>query len=344
MNSYDRVMNTLKGLPVDRVPVFSVLGAYGGKLTNTDLRTLYSDAAAYVAGQQAVQETFGMDLVLATFDYSAVAEAFGGTVAWDDKQAPNMKYPAVTTATAALALSLPDPQRSARLPVILNATRQLAKIYHAQVPVFAAVPGPGALPTMIMGLEAWMDTVLFDKPAAMQILQWSGQFFVAWANALFEAGVTALVITESVASAEISTRTLFAEQFLPHVREIFAQMRGPLVFHHGGGRLNHVLDLLPGLPNLAGVVVSSKDDLGDARSLIGPDLLLVGNLDNLSLSQATAKEIRARSLACLRAAAPHGHYVLSHSAADVPLSTPPENLHAMIAASRDYAALGKDAT
>lgn len=46
MNSWIRVMHTLAGRPTDRVPVLAVLGAYGGRLTGTDLRTLYSDAAA----------------------------------------------------------------------------------------------------------------------------------------------------------------------------------------------------------------------------------------------------------------------------------------------------------
>ena len=66
MNSYQRVMGTLFGQPVDRLPVFAVLGAYGASLTGTDLRTLYSDSSAYVAGQQAVQKLFGLDLVMTT--------------------------------------------------------------------------------------------------------------------------------------------------------------------------------------------------------------------------------------------------------------------------------------
>jgi uroporphyrinogen decarboxylase len=337
MNAHERVMNTLQGRPTDRVPVFAVLGAYGGKLTHTDLRTLYSDARAYVAGQRAVQDTFGLDLVLATFDYSALAEAFGGEVAWFEDQAPNMKRPGARDAAAAMALPLPDPYRTARLPVILEATRQLAGLYQGRVPLFAAVPGPGALPSMVLGLETWLETVLFDEPAASRMLEWSGRFFVAWANALLEAGATGLVVTESVASAEISPRRLFAERFMPHVRTMFARVRGPLVFHHGGGRIGSVLDLLPGVPGLVGVVVSSKDDLGAARQALGPEPLLIGNLDNLSLPTATAAEIRARSLACLQAAAPAGRYILSHSAADVPLSAPPENLRAMIAASEEYA-------
>lgn len=338
INSCERVMNTLQGLPTDRVPVFAVLGAYGGKLAETGLKTLYSDADAYVSGQQAVQNALGFDMILATFDYSAIAEAFGGEVAWFDNQTPNMKRPAVSEASAVAGLKLPDPRRDARLPVILSATRQLVSLYRESVPVFAAVPGPGALPALVLGLETWMETVLFDEDNARRILERTGRFFLDWVHALCEAGVTGLVVTESVASVEISTRDLFAKVFLPHLHDLFGQINAPLVFHHGGGRILHILDLLPGLPGLAGVVVGSKDDLGAARSALGTELTLIGNLDNLSLPAVSAAEIHRRSLACLKTAEPAGRYILSHSAADVPLSTPLENLQAMIEAAGEYAA------
>lgn len=337
MNSYERVINTLQGIPADRVPVFAVLCAYGGKLTETNLRTLYSDAAVYVAGQRAVQQTFGFDLVLAPFDYGAIAEAFGGETAWFTDQAPNMKRPAVNSAAEALTVPMPDPQCTGRLPVILSAVRQLATIYKERVPLFVTIPGPCAFPALVIGLEEWINTLLFDETAAQKLLDYTGAFFVTWANALFAAGITGLVATESMASAEIAPRSLFKERLLPHLQAMFAQLQGPVIFHHGGGQLNHVLDLLPGLPGLAGVTISSKDDLAEARRLIGPDLLLIGNLDNLSFPTATAGEIYTKSLECLRIAAPAGRYILSHSAADIPLSTPPENLRAMIEASEIYA-------
>lgn len=343
MNSYERVMNTLQGKPVDRVPVFAVLGAYGGKLTHKGLRTLYSDVDAYVAGQRAVQEALGLDLVLAPFDYSAIAEAFGGKVAWFADQPPNLKTPAVGSAAAALALPVPDPQRTARLPFIVESARRLTAAYRERVPVFAAVPGPIALPALILGLEAWLDTLLFDEAAASRLLEHTGEFFVTWANALLEAGVTALIVTEGMAAAEISPRSLFEDRMLPHLRAVFARVRGPLVFHHTGGRLAPILDLLPGLPGLAGVVVSSKDDLAEARQRLGPGLLLLGNLDNLSFPTASAGEIRERSLACLRAAAPAGHFVLANSGGDIPLSTPLDNLRAMLDASEAWAAKGSPA-
>jgi len=338
MNSYQRVMNTLGGQPVDRLPVFAVLGAYGGKLTTTDLRTLFSDASAYVAGQRAVQEEFGFDLVMLPFDFSIIAEACGGEVAWSADQAPNMKRPGSRSAEMALARPLPDHLRSGRLPFMLDATRQLAALYKEQVPVIGVLPGPGVLPSLLIGMEQWMETVLFDAGQAQLLLDYTAPFYVSLANALLDAGADCLVITEGMASAEIAPRSLFAERFLPHLSATFSRIHGPKVLHHTGGRLNHVLDLLPGLEGLVGVAVSSKDDLAEARRLLGPDLNLIGNLDNLSMPVLTADDVYEMCQVRLKTAAPAGHYILANSGADIPLATSTENLRAMLAAGADYSA------
>jgi uroporphyrinogen decarboxylase len=336
VNSYQRVMGTLMGQPVDRLPVFAVLGAYGAKLTGVDLRTLYSDASAYVAGQEAVQSAYGFDLVMTPFVYTALSEAFGGETAWSDTQAPNMKRPGIRSAAEVLLAPLPDPQRTGKLPTLLDATRRLADLYKEQAPVIGVLPGPGIMPSLIIGMEQWMETVLFDQELARKLIDHIAPFFVSWANALLAAGADCLVVTEGMASAEIAPRTLFAEQILPHLKTTFTQINGPKVLHHTGGRINHALDLLPGLDGLVGVVVGSKDDLTEARRLIGPDLNLIGNLDNLSFPSVSADKISEMSLSCIRTAAPSGHYILANSGADIPLTTPPDNLRAMLYAANKY--------
>ncbi len=338
MNAYQRVMDTLSGRPVDRLPVFAVLGAYGANLTGTNLRTLYSDATAYVEGQKCLQEKFGFDLVMSVFDYSLIAEAFGGEVAWFSDQAPNMKRPGVRSAAEALSLPLPDPQSTARLPMALDVTRRLAALYKEQVPIISVLPGPCIMPALLVGMEQWMEAVLFDPPLAQRLLDHTATFFVSWANALMAAGADCLVITEGMASAEIAPRRLFEEQCLPHLAAVFSQVNAPKVLHHTGGRIGPVLDLLPGLHGLAGIAVSSKDDLGEARRLIGPDLTLIGNLDNLTLPEVTEQDVYRMSMDRLRVAAPSGPYILCNSAADIPVTTPPENLRAMLAAAINYSA------
>lgn len=336
MNSYQRVMGILTGQAVDRLPVFAVLGAYGGKLTNTDLRTLFSDAAAYVAGQQALQKEFGFDLVMSAFDYSVIAEAFGGEVAWSTDQVPNMKRPAVRKATDVLLLPLPDVSSSGRLPVILEINRQLASLYKEQVPIISVLPGPCILPSLLVGIENWMEAVLFDPELAQRLLEYTAPFFVSWANALLDAGADCLAFTEGMATSAIAPRDMFARQFLPHLQSIFSEIHGPKVISSTGGCMNHVLDLLPGIDGLVGVITGSRDDLSESRRLLGHDLTIIGNLDNLSMPAASADEVYEMSMACLKTAASSGHFILANAGADMPQATPPENLRAMQAATAAY--------
>jgi len=338
VNSYQRVMNTLAGAPTDRPPVFAVLGAYGARLTGADMRTLYSDAAAYVAGQQALQKEFGFDLVLSAFDYSALAEAFGGAVAWSANQAPNLKRPGVRNAADVFAMALPDPNKSARLPVILEVTRRLRDLYKGQVPIVSVLPGPCSLPMLILGIEQWMEMVLFEPETAQKLLEFTAPFYCAWAGALMDAGADCLVVTEGMASSTILPRDTFARQCLPHLRSIFAQISAPLVFHHSGAAIGHILDLLPGLEHLVGVAISSQDDLSEARRLLGPEPTLIGNLDNLTLPVVSAAEVHDLAMRCLRTAAPAGRYILCNAGADVPQATPPENLCAMQQAAAEFSA------
>ncbi|WP_224981348.1 uroporphyrinogen decarboxylase family protein [Geomonas agri] len=338
MNSYRRVMNTLGGLPVDRPPVFAVLGAYGAGLTGCDLRTLYCDPAAYLAGQRAVQESYGFDLVLAPFDFSAISEAFGGETVWGGLQTPNVRrYPA-RTVNEALSLPLPAPSTAARLPVMIEATRGLARCYKEEVPVIAVLPGPGILPALLTGLEQWLETLLFEPEQAARLLDHSSPFLVGLANTLLEAGADCLVFTEGMASAEIAPRGLFADAILSHLTATFGAINGPKVVSSTGGRLNHTLDLIPGLPGVVGAIIGSKDDPAESRRLTPAGFNLIGNLDNLAFASASACEISRLALDRLSAHAPEGHFVLANSGGDLPQNTPAANLKALKESVASYKA------
>ena len=222
--------------------------------------------------------------------------------------------------------------------MMLEATRQLAGIYKGQVPIISVLPGPCILPSLMVGMDQWIEAVLFDGELAQQLLEYSGHFFVNMANQLLEAGSDCLVITEGMATAEIAPRSLFAERFLPHLHSMFRLVQGPKVISSTGGSINQSLDLLPGLDGLVGVIAGSKDDLAEARRLMGPELTLIGNLDNLTIPAASVEEIYEMSLARVRTAAPSGRYILANAGADIPLSTPPENLRAMLAAGAAFSA------
>jgi len=337
MNSYERVMDALNGQPVDRPPVLAILGFYGANLTGTPVDKLYRDADLYVAAQKAIIDTFGIDMALPPFEFSLLAEAFNGGEQFFSNQAPNMNRPPAANISEALALPLPDSHTTARLPFVLETTRKLSAIYHLTLPIFATLPGPASLPVLMMGMETWLETILFDEAAARELLERTGRFWVQWANAQFEAGADVLVVPEGMATRTVTTRDLFQEQLLPHIHICFEQVNGPVIFHHSGGTINHMIDLVPGLPNLVGIGIGSTDNLYEAREKIGPGIPLFGNIDNLSFRSLSADQIRAQATACLNAGKEIGPIILCNAGADLPIDTPPENIHALCEAAKAFA-------
>jgi uroporphyrinogen decarboxylase len=295
MNSFDRVMHTIQGKKVDRIAVAPVLGAYGAKLIKTGLKNLYCDAGVYLQAQIEVQNRFDIDMVLAPFDYSAIAEAFGSRIVFYDNQPPNMKKPAASSAEEFLRIPFPDISSSGRLPEIIRAVGLLAASFKSDKPVFAAIPGPASLPSLVAGIDNWMDILLFQPVQAKKILDYCGKFFIAWGNALLAAGATALIVTEGMAAAEILTPELFASKILPFLKEVFPEIRGAILFHHTGGRINPVLPLLKNIPEILGFALSARDDLIEARNTVGPSTLLLGNIDNISFPVAGSEEYMGQS-------------------------------------------------
>lgn len=336
MNSLERVMGVVTGQPVDRPPVFAVLGAYAARSSGVPLRALYEDAAAHVRGQLALREAFGFDLVIAPFDFSAIGEAFGGQTAWFEHQAPNLRRPAVGTAAEALALTWPSPAAEmGRLQVCPRAAEALAAACGSETPVFGILPGPGGFPALIMGMESWVDTLLFDQARARELLARSVEWLAGWAARLVAAGVTALIMPEPAACSDVLPRGLFLDTLEAPLLSLLPRLGAPVVVHHTGGRVTHLLDRLATWPIL-GVAVGARDDLVEARELLGPGKLLVGNLDNLAFPGWSPEQVAVEARARLEQAFGAGPFILSSSGGDIPLSTPPDTLRALVAACAGF--------
>jgi uroporphyrinogen decarboxylase len=330
-------MGTLLGNPTDRTPAVAVLSAYGAKLTHVELPRLFQDSACYVAGQDAVQEILGLDMVMTPFEFSAIAEVFGAEVVWFAHQPPNVKRPGARSVTEALANPLPPPLRSGRLVVSLEVAHLLHKRYAEQVPVFMPLPSPSALCALILGMEGWIESLLFDTEKAVLLMKRMTPFLLELANAHLQAGVNGIILTEAMASAEILPRNLLEPLILPSLRDFMQEIRGPILFHHSGGSIGHMVGLIPSLPGVAGVSLGACDDLVEARKILGHSMLLLGNIDNLSFPRSSPEEMHKRCLHTLLQSSGKGPFILANSGGDIPLATRPATLLAMKEACTEHA-------
>lgn len=329
MNSLERVLAALQDKPADRPPFFINASLYGSRLTGASLRDHYTQAAIYAEGQMAIRETFCPDLLISPFFVSAIGEAFGSTWQARPTQAPNVVQFAATTAEEMLKLPLPDVDSHPRLVYLRETIRMLAHQYAGEVPIFGVLVSPSDIPPLVIGLEAWMDALLFQPDVARALLDRLTPFFLNLAKAMFQEGATGLALTANLANAFIVTDTIAENLTLPSLRQALAELPGPAILHHGGCPLADQLTRFQGLPNVVAYVLDIGEDLGIARRVLGPGPVLMGNLDGPGLINLRPEDIQAQ---CDQAFSQRGQdrqFILSTCSADIQFDTPHECLAAI---------------
>jgi uroporphyrinogen decarboxylase len=329
MNSMERIQATLAGKPLDRRAIAPVLGLYGARLTNCPLDQYYTDPLAYAAGQTAVRETFRPDVLCAPLAFAEIGAAFGSELIFLDTLPPNIRRPAIQSAEEWDSVVAPDPDVHPRLLYFRDTIRLMAEQHGNEVPIAMVLPIPADIPELVMGLDAWMETVLFDPAGAQRVMDRIIPFYVRLVNGFFAAGATFVVMPCGLASPVVVARDIVTSFTRPILANVLAQLRGPVVLHNVGAPLLAHLDLLTGLPSVAAFIMDQRDDLAQARAVAGPDMVLFGGLDCACLGRMTAAEVEERCRVILEGRRGDVRFVLGTSGPDVAWETPPENIHAM---------------
>ncbi|MHC9542079.1 MAG: uroporphyrinogen decarboxylase family protein [Vulcanimicrobiota bacterium] len=336
MNSMERIQATLAGKPLDRRAIVPVLSLYGARLTDCPLEQYYTDPAAYAHGQSAVRETFQPDVLCAPMAFALIGAAFGSKVHSFADQAPNIRHPLIRSRDEWENLVYPDLDTHPQLLFFRKAIRLMTAEHNGQVPVAAVLPPPVDLPALIMGMEVWLETVLFDADGTQLIMEKVIPFFVRLANSLLDDGAMFIDLPCSFASSAIVTRTIAADFARPALTKALTQLKGPVVLHHGGAPILPHLDLLMGLPSTIGFALDHRDNPGQVRHVVGPNPVVLAGPCGPDLGRMTSTQVENECLAVLQDRRQDAHFILATSGADIPLSTPPENIHAMRKAAESF--------
>jgi uroporphyrinogen decarboxylase len=329
MNSRERVFATTQGQPVDRRPFTAMLSLYGAKLTGCPLERYYRDGHSYAEGQQAVRETFRPDILFSPMVCVAEGEAFGSEVRILKGYAPNLASPAIDVPARIDTCSIPDVDSHPSLVYVRQALRRMVDDHGDETLIAAILMSPVDLPLMILGLDRWLETLLFDADGVRRVLDVTVPFFHRWAAALLADGAHVLALPAAMFNPAVTTRTIAEEIAFPALEQAFAAVGAPIVIHHAGGTFLEYIDLYARLPNVAGIVVNHGDDFSEVRHRGGAGFTLFGGMDGPQLARSTPDEVVRRASLILEDRRDDARYVLSTSNADVSWDTPEETIHAL---------------
>ncbi len=346
MNSRQRVLHAIRRQPTDCIPAAPFMYDLAAAAIGMPLLEYYTRADSLARAQLALHEMIGQDVISVGSDNYYIAEGFGCRTTRGEDELPSLETPAVESLEDVYRLEVPDPLSQGRMPMMIDAIRQVRRAVGDQVAVRCPGTGPFALASYFVGTQQWLlevgmaDAGLEEHqlPAIHHALQLAADALIRFGQACWDAGADIIQCGDSLSSCDVISPRAYQRFAMPYQQKVFRAWReygitGSLL--HICGNSTKVLSLYRDT-GADLIEIDNKVDLGLAKQTIGGDVTLVGNVHTVTeLLQGTPDSVRAAARRCIEQAGDTGF--LLGSGCLVPRRTPLENVRALVNAAHEHA-------
>jgi len=338
MNGRERVLAFLDGEPTDCLPCLPITMQFAADRVGIPYKEYATDHRALVRGQMHVAEMFDLDYVNTMSDPACEAADLGAAVVFSPDAPPALDETnsLLEDKTRLARLRVPDPWRPGSR--MLNRVQAIA-LYKERVGgeklIEGWIEGPIAQAADLRGINRVMLD-LYDDPAFVRdLFDFVVELELAFARAQIEAGAEMIGIGDAAAS--LVGPAFYEEHVWAHEKRMVDGVRamGARVRLHICGNTRRMLGAMGRL----GCDVVDLDYLApmaEGRAAMGPDQVLLGNIDPVSvLRDSTPAQVSDAVAACHRAAGPR---FIVGPGCETPRDTPDENFRALVRYAKEHCA------
>ena len=337
MTSRERTVAALTGKPYDRIPVNLLMSDHAARVIGVTVGEYQTSARLMAEGQLAAWRSYGMDLINTGPGLTGIAEAAGSRLAFPDNTAYVVET-AIQETSDLDRLQVPDPHHDGRLPLFLEAASLVIEDAGDQVPVSLTTAGPFTTAANLRGTEHLLRDLRRDPEFVHRLLRFATDSIIRFASEVVLLGGR-IGLAEPVASGTLISRKQFLEFAAPYLTEVIGtvgKLAGSPPSLHICGNSSKIW---PDMADTGAGLLSLDDevDIAEARAAVGDRVALLGNIrPTATMVMGTPADVRANVLECLAKGVgnPKG-YILGMGCA-LPINTPPENVHALVAAAREF--------
>jgi len=333
MNSRERVLGTIAGHPVDRLPVMPITMMFAAEQAALPYGKYALDSRILVESQLRTVERFDFDHVSAITE-TREARDCGATIRYFDNQpyAIDESSARLATKTDLASLKAPDPTSAPAMSDRLDAIRCLRAAVGNDKIVEGWVEGPCGAGADLRGINTLMLDFADDPAFIQDLFDFVLNLAIRFGQAQAQAGADVVGIGDPAASL-VGPR-IYRDFVFPYEKQLVEGLHaaGLKVRLHICGNTKRILPEL-GQLGCDLIDIDSAVDVADARARIGPQPALLGGIDPVRVLQTgTPAAIKHALHACHEAAG--ARYVVG-AGCEVPPGTPHANIQAML----DYAAV-----
>ncbi len=332
MNSRERVFTHLGAGAVDRLPLMPITMMFAANRIGARYRDYCTDYRVPVEGQMRVAEDFGFDYVNTMSDPAREAADCGAAVEYFDNQPVALvEERALLADKARLAtLKVPDPTVTPRMLNALKALELFKARLGKEKVIEGWIEGPIAEAADLRGINTVMMD-FFDDPAFVKdLFAFVVELELRFASEQIKTGAEVVGIGDAAAS--LVSPEIYETFVWPCEKQLIDGIHatGAKARLHICGNTRRLLKPM-GTLGADIVDLDSLAPLDEARRLMGPDEVLLGNLNPVTvLRDGAPGDVTAAIAECHRQA---GARFIVGAGCEVPRDTPDANLHALA----DYA-------
>lgn len=328
MNGRERILAMLEGRSVDQLPLMPITMMFAGDHAGVKYGAYASDYRVLAEAQVATARDYQFDYVSAISDPSREAADCGADVQYFDNQPP-----AINETNALLGdksvldrLEIPDPLSEGRMLDRVRGVELLREKTGGDKLVEGWIEGPCAESADLRGINTLMLDFYDDPDFVRRMFDFVLEMELRFAKAQIDAGADLMGVGDAAAS--LIGPQLYEEFVWPYEKKLVDGLHalGTKVRLHICGNISKILS---GIGQLGCEMVDLDYfvSVADARRAMGPDQVLLGNLDPVrTLRDGTPESITAAVAQCHREAGPR--YIVG-AGCEIPRATPPENVLAL---------------
>lgn len=320
-----RIKKNKRAMPVLTFPAIQLL--------NTSVEKLISDSNLQSEALKLINQRCHPLAIMGFMDLSVEAEAFGANIRFSEDEVPTVVGSIIKSEEDAINLKVPK-VGAKRTRIYLDAMKK-AKQEIKDCPVFAGCIGPFSLAGRLLGVSEAMISC-YDEPEMVHlVLKKATEFLINYLQAYKDLGIDGVFMAEPLAG--ILSPNLCDEFSSRYVKEIVSALDDDsfLVAYHNCG--NNTLKMVDMILSTGcrlyhfGNAISIEQML----KLMPKDVMVMGNIDPVSLKDASKEDVIAATNALLEAIGDVDNFVIS-SGCDIPPFAKWENIDAFMKTAQEY--------
>lgn len=335
-----RLAAAANGKILDRIPVFCNLLDQGAAELGLSIKEYYSKGEHVAEAQLKMRRKYGYDNLWSLFYVGKEAELLGcRKIIFAKDGPPNIGQMVIKNYEDIGKLTIPeDISTHPAFQDTLTCLQILKSEAGGKYPICAYITASMTLPSILMGMEKWME-LLLNGPADVrrELLAKCSDFFRKQITAYREAGADIFVYSNPFGSTDFVPMKLFQGLSLEWMEKDLKPVGTQgVVYYCGGARMNAVIAQVLQRTGIGTYYLSPFDDIAQGKKIIAGRALCAGVINDIRLIDWTRKEIRAEVKRMLDAGMPGGKFFFGTLV--MPYSIPEKNIRAMLEAAYEFGA------